>query len=166
MPSLAPRSPARRTLARRRAGAAASLLLALVVAGCTQTITVDVAPEATDPLCASVVLALPSELGGAERLRTTSQATAAWGVPSSAITLRCGVEAPAPTTDTCQAIADASGTSVDWLVVQEAGSDDWLFTTYGRVPTVEVRVPDGVATAPIVDLNRAVRLAPQSRHCY
>lgn len=138
----------------------------VLVAGCTPTITVDVAPDATDPVCASVVLALPAELGGAERLRTTSQATAAWGVQSRAITLRCGVEPPAPTTDACQAIADASGTSVDWLVVQEAGSADWVFTTYGRVPTVEVRVPDGVATAPVVDLNRAVSLAPQSRHCY
>ena len=28
------------------------------------------APDATDPLCASIVLALPEELGGAERLRT------------------------------------------------------------------------------------------------
>ncbi len=162
MPSLAPRSPARSPRARRWSGAAAVGLVAL--GACTPTITVEVAPDATDPLCASIVLALPEELGGAERLRTTSQATTAWGTQSSAITLRCGVEPPGPTTEACQAIEDVSGTSVDWLVVENEGS--WVFTTYGRVPAVEVTVPDGVATAPVVDLNRAVSLAPQSRHCY
>ena len=163
MPSLVPRSPARSPRARRWSGAAAAVGL-VTLGACTPTITVEVAPDATDPLCASIVLALPEELGGAERLRTTSQATTAWGTQSSAITLRCGVEPPGPTTEACQAIEDVSGTSVDWLVVEDEGS--WVFTTYGRVPAVEVTVPDGVATAPVVDLNRAVSLAPQSRHCY
>ena len=163
MPSLAPRSPARSPRARRWSAAAAAVGL-VALGACTPTITVEVAPDATDPLCASIVLALPEELGGAERLRTTSQATTAWGTQSSAITLRCGVEPPGPTTEACQAIEDVSGTSVDWLVVENEGS--WVFTTYGRVPAVEVSVPDGVATAPVVDLNRAVSLAPQSRHCY
>ena len=163
MPSLAPRSPVRSSRPRRWTGALAAVGL-VALGACTPTITVEVAPDATDPLCASIVLALPENLGGAERLRTTSQAPAAWGVQSSAITLRCGVEPPGPTTEACQAIEDASGTSVDWLVVENEGS--WVFTTYGRVPAVEVTVPDGVATAPVVDLNRAVSLAPQSRHCY
>ena len=163
MPSLAPRSPARSPRTRRWSAAAAAVGL-VALGACTPTITVEVAPDATDPLCASIVLALPEELGGAERLRTTSQATTAWGTQSSAITLRCGVEPPGPTTEACQAIEDVSGTSVDWLVVENEGS--WVFTTYGRVPAVEVTVPDGVATAPVVDLNRAVSLAPQSRHCY
>lgn len=165
MPSLAPRSPARSSRPRRWTGALAAVGL-VALGACTPTITVEVAPDATDPLCASIVLALPENLGGAERLRTTSQATAAWGVQSSAITLRCGVEPPGPTTEACQAIEDASGTSVDWLVVEDEDEGSWTFTTYGRVPAVEVTVPDGVATAPVVDLNRSVSLAPQSRHCY
>lgn len=165
MPSLAPRSPVRSSRPRRWTGALAAVGL-VALGACTPTITVEVAPDATDPLCASIVLALPENLGGAERLRTTSQATAAWGVQSSAITLRCGVEPPGPTTEACQAIEDASGTSVDWLVVENEDEGSWTFTTYGRVPAVEVTVPDGVATAPVVDLNRSVSLAPQSRHCY
>lgn len=153
--------------ARPATAVAATVATAAGLAGltaCASAHTVPVAPHATDPVCASIVLALPEQLGGLERVTTTSQATAAWGTQASAVELRCGVDVPGPTTDACQAIVDSSGTSVDWLVVPDG--DAWVFTTYGRSPAVEVRVPPGVATAPVVDLNRAVSAAEQTRFCY
>jgi len=139
--------------------------LAAPLTACAPSVSLTAAPHATDPLCASIVLAVPDRLGRLERITASAQATAAWGTTASAVTLRCGVEPPGPTTDQCQAVEDATGASVDWIVVEEAGGD-WVFTTYGRTPAVEVRVPAGTSGAAVVDLNRAVSAAPQARHCY
>lgn len=125
-------------------------LVALVVltgllAGCASAVPVEAATHATDPDCASLILATPDSLGdGLDRRRTTAQATTAWGDP--AIVLRCGIEPPGPTTTSCQTVTAPDGTSVDWLVVQDDATDDWTFTTYGRVPAVEVHVPAAVAS--------------------
>ena len=135
-------------------------LPALLVGGCVSAVPVTAAAHATDPACASLILATPDSLGaGLDRRQTTAQATTAWGDP--AIVLRCGVEPPGPTTVRCETVTSADGTSIDWLVVQDAaGGDatagptpgptpgatsDWTFTTYGRVPAVEVFVPAAVA---------------------
>ena len=149
-----------------RTGIVASLAAPVLLVGCAPTISVPPGESATHPVCASIVLATPEELGGLPRLDTDSQATTAWGEPQRAITLRCGVPALGPTTDQCQTITTASGTAVDWVVRQEPETEDWIFTTYGRNPTVEVRVPPDVPTAPVVDLNTAVTLADQERQCY
>ena len=150
----------------RLARALVVVVAAASLAGCASSVSLQPAKDADDPLCAEVTVRLPATIDGQERRWTDAQATGAWGEPGkgTAVILTCGVEPPGPTTEACQAIEDVSGTSVDWLVVENEGS--WVFTTYGRVPAVEVTVPDGVATAPVVDLNRAVSLAPQSRHCY
>lgn len=154
----------------RRPHPLAALLAAAAVAAplaaCAPSISLTAAPYATDPLCASIVLAVPDRLGNLDRITASAQATAAWGTTAQAVTLRCGVEPPGPTTDQCQAIADVTGASVDWIVVEEPGTGDWVFTTYGRTPAVEVRVPSGTSGAAVVDLNRAVSAAPQTRHCY
>lgn len=137
---------------------------ALLVGGCASAVPVDPATHATDPACAALVLATPDSLGnGLTRRHTTAQATTAWGDP--AIVLRCGVEPPGPTTERCVTVQSAQGPSIDWLVVQDDGAGgattgptptgqptagaagDWTFTTYGRVPAVEVHVPAAVAAA-------------------
>lgn len=119
------RSPRRRP-ARTAAGTAALALAGLpLLAGCASTVGVAVAPDAADPACARVVLALPESLGdGLEELRTTSQATWAWGDPTDPVTLRCGVAVPGPTTEQCVTMETASGTSIDWLVQADAAPAD------------------------------------------
>jgi hypothetical protein len=151
-----------------------AVLVAVLVgalAGCTTPVGVEAAPHAADPLCAEVVLGLPRELAGMPRLRTSSQATAAWGEPGAAVVLRCGVEPPPPTTDPC-VTADDGVLAVDWLAIEgEAGPDGapWTFVTYGRDPAVEVRVPAAVAssrsTSFLLDLGPAVARVEQTRSC-
>jgi len=119
------RSPRRRP-ARTAAGTAALALAGVpLLAGCASTVGVAVAPDAADPACARVVLALPESLGdGLEELRTTSQATWAWGDPTDPVTLRCGVAVPGPTTEQCVTMETAGGTSIDWLVRADAEPAD------------------------------------------
>ena len=150
-------------------GAVGSLLL---VVGCSTPVAVRAAPYAADPLCASVVLALPEDLGGLERLDTGSQATAAWGDPLDPVVLRCGVDPLGPTTDQC-VTADDGTTSVDWVAVPSEEDDEgraaWSFTTYGRVPAVEVLVPASVtstrSTSFLLDLGPAIAQVEQTRRC-
>ncbi|MCC2335627.1 DUF3515 domain-containing protein [Cellulomonas wangsupingiae] len=147
---------------------AAATVTLLGVSACSSTVPVTVAPHATDPVCASVVLSLPASLGdGLTRVDTDAQATAAWGEPREAVVLRCGVEPPGPTTDRCESVTTPGGPTVDWVVVEDDG--DWTFTTYGRVPAVELRVPAAVAaerSTSFVDLlGPAVARTAQERSC-
>ncbi|MBL0887997.1 DUF3515 domain-containing protein [Myceligenerans sp. I2] len=140
----------------------------LATAACTPTIGVAVAPDAADPQCASVVLALPDELAqDLPRVHTNSQATAAWGAPGAAVTLRCGVEPPGPSPQ-CQSVESANGTTVDWIVATD-DEGTWSFTTYGRDPAVEVVVPPTVmkdhTSAFVIDLAGAVSLVEAERTC-
>ncbi|WP_130414418.1 DUF3515 family protein [Xylanimonas ulmi] len=147
----------------------ASLLVALVpaLAACTPTIAVDAAPDAANPACAPVMLALPDVLAGdLDKARTAAQATAAWGTGGAAVTLRCGVTPPGPSPD-CQQVESNAGT-VDWIV--EAGDDGtWRFTTFGRDPAIEVIAPPAVtenhSTSFIADLAPAITKIPQSTPC-
>jgi hypothetical protein len=152
---------------------------AVSLAGCAQAVGVTVAPNATDPECARVVLALPEVLGDdLEQLRTTSQATSAWGDPTDPVTLRCGVEVPGPTTEQCVTMETAGGSSIDWLVRADSGSvdeqadddqSDWTFVTYGRDPAVEVHVPAAVvaerSTSFLDGLSTAVAQVEATRSC-
>lgn len=145
---------------------------ALVVnAGCASVVTVPPAPHAADPRCAEVLLALPDDLDGMPRVRTGSQATAAWGDRADPVVLRCGVEPPVPTTDPC-VTADDGDIAVDWVAVAGPGSDGretWTFTTYGRSPAVEVVVPGSVtasrSTSFLIDLGPAIARVEQTRAC-
>lgn len=189
----APRRPLARVRARGLATTAAGVLATVLLAGCAPSVGVAVAPHATDPDCARVVLALPESLGdGLDELRTTSQATSAWGDPTDPVTLRCGVEVPGPTTEQCVTMETASGTSIDWLVRADAepadgsdggtagadpgadpatdpGSSDWTFVTYGRDPAVEVHVPAEVvaerSTSFLDALSPAVAQVEATRSC-
>lgn len=144
---------------------------ALVLAACATPVTVDPAPQASDPVCAEVLRVLPNTLADQERRTTTSQASRAWGDPP--ITLRCGVEVPGPTTDRCLAVTGPDGDSVDW-VMTELGADEaieagWTFTTYGRSPAVEIVLPVEFAgedpTEVLTSLGAAVQQIPQTREC-
>ncbi|QAY71947.1 DUF3515 family protein [Xylanimonas protaetiae] len=144
-----------------------ALVLVALAGACTPTIAVDAAPDAANPACAPVMLALPPTLAGdLEKARTTSQATAAWGTGGAAVTLRCGVELPGPSAD-CQQVESAKGT-VDWIV--QAGDDGtWRFTTYGRDPAVEVTIPGTVrethSSSFVADLAQAVGLVEATKTC-
>ena len=89
---------------------------ALLLAGCSQPWVVDPAPYAADPDCARVMLAMPTVVGGLDVRATTSQATTAYGADDP-IVVRCGVEPPGPTTDSCVAVDAGTGTQ-DWIVVE------------------------------------------------
>lgn len=116
-------------------------------------------------MCAVLLLSLPDEVGGQQRRSTTSQASRAWGDP--AIVLRCGVTPLPPTTEGCVAIATAEDTEVDWVVTE--GEDRAQFTTYGRLPAVEVTIPTTYAGDQTImtDLSTAVATLPQDgdREC-
>jgi len=149
-------------------------LLALVaglpfLAGCAGAVPVDVATNATEPVCASVVLAAPDSLGeGLPQRDTTAQASTAWGDDDAPIVLRCGVEPLGPTTERCQSVETPGGPSIDWVVVED-DDGDWTFTTYGREPAVELHVPAEVAaersTAFVDQLGQAVALTEKVRSC-
>lgn len=147
---------------RRLAVGAAALTSAFVLTGCGSTVTVDPAPDAANPDCAPVMLAMPDEVSGMAQRETSSQGTTAYGDPSAMI-VRCGVEEPGPTTEPC---TDVSG--VDWLISQVPGQENqWRAVTYGRSPAVEVlfdgeRVPSSTA---LVDTGSAVQSIPQERAC-
>ena len=160
-----------RPLTSKRASRAVRVLAlgALVVplAACATTIGATPADDAANPDCAPVMLALPDVLAGdLDKAKTNAQATAAWGEPGAAVTLRCGVTPPGPSPD-CQRVESAAG-AVDWIV--EAGNDGtWRFTTYGREPAVEVLVPPSVtedhSTSFVGDLAQAVSNVPATAEC-
>ena len=105
--------------------------------------------------CAHLHAALPSRVDGRPTSAVTprSTLTAAWGDP--AVVLRCGVGKPRELRLTSELIEI---NNVRWFLHET--HDSFVFTTYGRVAFVEVRVPKSVpreqATAPLVDLARPV----------
>lgn len=143
---------------------AAGALAALgALAGCASPVPVEAAPAAADPLCAEIMVSLRSgsldELADRPRRATTAQSTAAWGDPP--VLLRCGVPTPGPTTDACVRVD-----GVDW-VLDESGERP-AFTTYGRVPAVEVSLPPQDTSGSevvLVQLGPLVERLPQVREC-
>ena len=138
---------------------AGTLVLAAALSGCTPAADVEAAPDAANPDCATVMVALPENLAGADQRETTSQATSAWGSPAQVI-VRCGVPVPGPTTDAC-----ATVNGVDWVLREEGTM--WTATTYGRDPAVEVIFDtEQVASSTVlVELENAVARIEQTREC-
>jgi hypothetical protein len=89
------------------------------------------AKNSDDPLCADVIVRLPDTVAGLQRRWTDAQATGAWGNPA-AVLLSCGVPPPGPSTLRCQSVG-----GVDWII-DESRAPEYLFTTYGRTPAVQV----------------------------
>lgn len=150
-----PPVPARRR-ARLAAATLAAIALPTILAGCSRTVPLDVAPDASDRACADVVVRLPDTVADLAERETDAQGTGAWGDPASVL-LRCGVTPPGPTTDRCVTVD-----GIDW-VIDETRAPHYRFTTFGRTPAVEVIV-DGDAvsgTTAITDLSSAVSAIPQ-----
>jgi hypothetical protein len=111
-------------------------LTTVLLAGCSSAVKVVPFDGADDaPVCREVADAWPASVAGLERRETAveSGTVAAWGDP--AIIARCGAPVPGPTTEQC---LDIDG--VDWVAVPLR--DGVEYTTYGRVPAIEVLVPE------------------------
>lgn len=147
---------------RRTAGLGALVAGMLALTGCGSSVTVESAPHAMDPQCASVMLAMPDAVSDLDRRETSSQGTTAYGDPSAMI-VRCGVDEPGPTTDPCTNV-----NGVDWLISEVKDQENqWRAVTYGRSPATEVlfdgsRVPSSTA---LVDTGSAAQSVPQTRQC-
>ncbi len=130
------------------------------ISACTPAVVVEPAPQATSAACADVMLRLPDTIGDFKNRKTSSQATDAWGDPTSVI-LRCGMEPPAPTTNPCVHVD-----GVDWISVEEK-DDSWRFVAYGRTPSVEVIVdPKQVSGANVLTaVSGAVSTLEKTGEC-
>ncbi len=132
-----------------------------LLASCSSVAAVDAAPDASNPLCAEMMVVLPDAIGDAVRRPTTSQATSAWGDPSRVV-LRCGVEVPTPTTDPCVSVND-----VDWVAHEDDKSGIWTLTTYGRTPATEVVLDPNVipSSTVLASLSDAAAKIPAQKAC-
>ena len=74
--------------------------------------------------------------------------------------LRCGVNAPGPTTDRCVTVND-----VDWVIKE--GDPVWTLTTYGREPATEILMdPNKISSATVLaDLAPAAAKIKAVRKC-
>lgn len=155
---------------------AASCLLALGLGGCAAAVVVPPAPSAAAVGCAAVARALPARVAGLQVRTTTAQSAAAWGPAgapeggSGEVVLRCGVEPPGPTTTACTAVAPKGLPEVDWITEQD--KKEARFTTYGRVPAVQLVVPTTLTQADptlpqdiLADVATAVATVPAQRRC-
>lgn len=135
-------------------------LIAVSASGCAATVSLIPADDAVNPGCAEVSVRLPDDLAGQPKRQTDAQGTAAWGEPASVL-LRCGVASPGPTTAEC---INVSG--VDWIR-DDTDAPRFVFTTYGREPSVEVVIDSNAASGldVITDLSGIVSALPQERAC-
>lgn len=124
---------------------AATMIFAFTMSGCSPTVNLEAAPNATDPACAEVIVRLPDEIDGNKKRVTNAQATGSWGEPSVVI-LRCGLEPVEASTLTC-----VSAGEVDWLV-DDSQKPSFRFITFGRTPATEVIV-DSTAIAGVTALE-------------
>lgn len=138
-------------------GGAALLFLLLVASQCQTPGVVAIRPPSGEgSACSDLNLALPEQVNGQDRRRTTpeSDRTDAWGTP--AVVLRCGVDRPAGLMAMSE-VVEVNG--VGWFFEERRNA--YVFTTVGRTTYVEVRVPLGIprdqATGPLVDLARPVK---------
>lgn len=122
-----------------------------VLSGCSSTVALDPPADANDPRCADVMVRLPDAFGDQDRRWTDAQSTASWGDPS-AIIIACGVTPPSPSTLPCQTIS-----GVDWIA-DDSDAPLFRFTTYGRVPAIEILVDYDVVSSsgPVDTVSRLI----------
>ncbi|MCU1405107.1 MAG: hypothetical protein JWQ43_1410 [Glaciihabitans sp.] len=141
---------------------ATAALATLILTGCTQTVALKPAEFATDPQCAEVITRLPDVVDDdLQQRETNAQGTSAWGSPSD-ILLRCGVPVPDPTAELDCITLDG----IDWLR-DPADDPNFVFTTYGRDPAIEVIVNsvNASGTNALNDLSSAISIIPADRAC-
>lgn len=140
-----------------------AVLLTSVVLGltaCSPIVPMDAAPDAANPMCAEVTVRLPDAIDNNAKRETDAQATGAWGNPAT-ILLRCGVAVPGPSALLCVTLK-----GIDWLR-DNSGAPNYVFTTYGRDPAVQVIVDGNRAsgTNALVAVSNAVGSIPATRAC-
>ena len=133
---------------------------ALLLTGCTATVSLDPAADANDPACAEAMVRLPSAFEELERRNTNSQSTAAWGDPTGVI-FRCGLEPVTVSKLSCVTTSD-----IDWLV-DESKKPTYRFITFARKPAIEVIVDSSKASGVTVldELAAAVSRIPATDRC-
>jgi hypothetical protein len=129
----------------------------LLLTGCTTAVALEPATDAVNPVCADVVVHLPTTVGDQPERETNAQGTGAWGDPATVL-LHCGVAVPGPTTLPC---VNVNG--IDWIN-DDSDKPRYRFTTYGRTPAIEVVVDSGAVSGSTVlaDLTSAVAVVPTS----
>ena len=136
----------------------------LTLSGCSEPVEVAPAENAADARCSQVMITLPQEISGQPKRKTTSQSTAAWGSPASAI-LKCGEIAPAVTSDRCSTLDE-----VDWTA-RENNDGTWTIATYGREPYITITIDTArisssdvaVAVSDAVKNNKATKRCTSAR---
>lgn len=150
------------TFTRRVLVATLAPALLLGLGACARAVPMTPAEDATNPLCADVIVRLRTvpAIDNHDRRTTDAQATGAWGNPA-AVLLRCGIPVPGPSTLQCATVK-----GIDWLR-DDSGAPNYVFTTYGRDPAVEVIVNGNEAsgTEALIALSNAVGSIPATRAC-
>jgi hypothetical protein len=143
--------------------AAGSVVLAGLLSGCSATVALSPAANATSVKCASVVVLLPDTVSTLAQRETNAQGTGAWGEPPD-ILLHCGVAVPDPTSSLLCVTVDG----IDWLR-NDSKAPVYTFTTYGRDPAVAVTINSKNVKADgnqaLNDLAIAVAEIPSKHHC-
>ncbi|OXY99143.1 DUF3515 family protein [Streptomyces diastatochromogenes] len=120
------------------------------------------AERASVPACTGLAGRWPGRLGGHDREGVGVTGAEAWG--GGAVTARCGLVSPGPSTDPCVSVD-----GVDWLLEQARSrqSGKKVLVSYGRTPAVEVTISPGVRAVDSVltDLSKAVAPIAQRSHC-
>jgi hypothetical protein len=130
-----------------------------LVAACSVTVAVDPPdpPPEIASACAQMTARLPTLVLDQRQVDTEPESplTAAWGSP--AITLACGVPAPAGLGPT-SSLVTVEG--VDWFA--ETLTAGYRFTSVGQVAYVQVDVPDDYAPEvdPLIELAPAIGTLP------
>lgn len=132
----------------------------LALTGCGAIVPMTPAHEANSASCATVTVRLPETVADLEKRETNAQATGAWGTPA-AILLHCGVAVPGPSTLPC---VEVNG--IDWIE-DDTEKPLYRYTTFGRVPAVEVVVDSKrvSGTTTLVDLAGSLSQIPAKTHC-
>jgi hypothetical protein len=143
---------------------ALALVATATLTGCTQTVALEPAENAIDPGCAEVVVHAPQTVADLAIRETNAQGVVAWGDPSAVI-LRCGVAEPDPTS-TLPCVLVEDGEKTYWLR-DDSDAPNYVFTTYGRSPAVEVIINrDVVSPGPaLYDLVDAISRTEGLRAC-
>ena len=145
---------------RSPAVALAAIAVALGLAACAPTVSLEPAPDAANPACAPVTVRLPASIDALASRHTDAQATGAWGEPA-AVVLHCGVPVPPPTAELVCYTVDG----IDWLV-DDSDAPTAVLTTYGRDPAVTLVVDTTAvsARAAIDAVAAAVATLPENGH--
>lgn len=140
---------------------AAVVTFSAVSLGACARDSVTAPPQSDHPACRTALDRLPRTLLGHARGSSEAAGTAVYGDPE--VVVRCGVNPLGPTTLRCLSVND-----VDW-VIDDRG-DPLVFTTFGRSPALEVRIPASYPvandSAALVDLQPVAEGLPKtSLHC-